>query len=150
MRVLVVDDQDDVRALLRVTLESAGYEVDQAPSGEAALLALTERPMPGLVVLDLQMPDIDGWDVLRQIRENPRTADVRVLTCTVKASAADAERAWRLGCDGYLTKPFGLDALICEVSRVLGAETHDREAIRRQAVETIHRATGSAIRSSAH
>ena len=143
MRILVVDDQEDVRALLRVTLDSAGHEVTQAASGAAALRALDEGPVPELVVLDVQMPDIDGWDVLQRIRDNPATADVPVLMCTVKASSADAERAWRLGCDGYLTKPFGLDALVAEVARVSGAATHDREAIRRQAVEMIQRATGA-------
>ena len=110
-RVLVVDDNADVRLLVRRILGRAGLEVEEAGDGRAALERLAEDPCPQLVVLDVQMPDMDGWEVLRCIRAEPRTARLRVLMCTVKARPEDASRGWELGCDAYVDKPFDAERL---------------------------------------
>jgi two-component system, cell cycle response regulator DivK len=137
MRVLVVDDQEDVRELLRVALEIEGSDVTEAPAGEAALAQLDAGFVPDLVVLDIQMPLMDGWEVLERIRARAETHDLPVIVCTVKASQLDAERGWRLGCDGYVTKPFTIDRLTAEVRRVSESALVDREATRRKALEDI-------------
>lgn len=151
MRVLVVDDQEDVRELLRVALAIDGTEVSEAPSGEAALAHLEGGAVPDLVVLDIQMPLMDGWEVLERIRKRPETHDLPVVVCTVKASQLDAERGWRLGCDGYVTKPFTIDRLTAEVRRVSESASVDREATRRRALEDIEQAIAAGrIVSSTH
>jgi CheY-like chemotaxis protein len=140
MRVLVVDDQEDVRELIRVALAIDGTDVSEASSGEAALEQLERGAVPDLVVLDIQMPVMDGWEVLERVRERPETHDLPVVVCTVKASQLDAERGWRLGCDGYVTKPFTIDRLTAEVRRVSESAPLDREATRKRALDDIEKA----------
>jgi CheY-like chemotaxis protein len=140
MRVLIVDDQDDVRELLRVALGIEGMDAAQVSSGDEALRYLDAGPVPDIVVLDIQMPVMDGWEVLTRIRQRPETHDLAVIVCTVKAAQMDAERAWRLGCDGYITKPFTIDKLVGEVRRVATSALVDREETRRRALEDIERA----------
>jgi CheY-like chemotaxis protein len=140
MRVLVVDDQEDVRELIRVALAIDGTDVSEASSGEAALAQLERGAVPDLVVLDIQMPVMDGWEVLERVRERPETHDLPVVVCTVKASQLDAERGWRLGCDGYVTKPFTIDRLTAEVRRVSESAPLDREATRKRALDDIEKA----------
>ncbi|HET6793667.1 MAG TPA: response regulator [Acidimicrobiales bacterium] len=130
-RVLLVDDAHDVRLLQRVVLEEAGFEVSEAPSGADALAHLSGCRMPDVVVLDVQMPDLDGWATLEAIRADERTAPVPVILCTVKAGDRDGARAWGSGCDGYLVKPFSIARLVEEVRDVLGRSAEEREALRR-------------------
>jgi CheY-like chemotaxis protein len=143
MDVLVVDDQEDIRALVRAALGAAGLGVREAVSGLEALEQLATGPAPDVVVLDIQMPDVDGWEVLRIIRGTASTADLPVILCTVKASVADAERGWRLGADAYVTKPFAVDRLIDDVCRVATSLVADRHSARRRAIDEIVRAAAS-------
>ena len=122
--VLVVDDSEDIRFLIRAVLTRAGFEVTETSSGPEALAALAGGSLPDVVVLDVQMPDIDGWDTLSALRRSPATADIAVILCTVKSSTEDAVRAWALGCDGYLTKPFSIAALAEEVTALV-SRAHD-------------------------
>jgi CheY-like chemotaxis protein len=119
MTILVVDDAADIRLLVRRILGAAGYAVREAAGGAEGLRALADGPLPDLVLLDVQMPDQDGWSVLSAIRADPATAGLRVILCTVKARPDDVARAWRLGCDGLVTKPFAVADLVAEVGRVL-------------------------------
>jgi CheY-like chemotaxis protein len=121
-RVLVVDDDSDIRQLVVGLLRLSGHDVTSAPSGRDALtmLADTDR-LPDLVLLDVQMPDLDGWDTLRAIRERPELAALPVVFCTVKSSPSDVELGWSLGCDGYIVKPFAIAELVAEIARVLAA-----------------------------
>jgi CheY-like chemotaxis protein len=114
--VMVIDDNADVRLLMHRVLWSAGFEVTTADSGTAALALLESRKPPDVVVLDVQMPELDGWATLEAIRSNPRTSRLPVVLCTVKGHPADEERGWRLGCDGYVSKPFETAALVEAVS----------------------------------
>jgi DNA-binding response OmpR family regulator len=75
-----------------------------------------------VVLLDVQMPDMDGWEVLRAIRSEPAWSDVRVVMCTVKGRAVDIDHGWELGCDAYVTKPYDIDVLVGTVQGV--ATTH--------------------------
>ena len=132
---LVVDDAPDIRLLIREVLERAGYSVVEAGSGPEALSLLALPPLPDVAVVDVQMPDMDGWELLALIRGSPLTRDLRAILCTVKASAADAVRAWELGCDGYLNKPFSISDLAAEVLAVT-----ERTAAQRLAVRAARRA----------
>ena len=138
MRVLVVDDGADIRLLIKRVLSLAGHDVEQASSGPEALALLgTEPPraeLPSVVILDVQMPDMDGWDTLRAIRSTSHTAELPVILCTVKGRAEDVALGWRLGCDGYLNKPFGIDELIDEVDAVTRRGRAERLAVRESAL----------------
>ena len=107
-RVLVVDDAADLRLLIRGVLSHSGMEVTEAASGSEALRYL-EDDRPDVVILDVQMPDMDGWETLRAIRR--MDSGVAVILCTVKAGPADAVRGWDLGCDAYVRKPFDIHEL---------------------------------------
>jgi len=113
--ILIIDDEAQIRRLLRLTLESAGYRVREAAAGRAGLDALVQRP-PDAVVLDMGLPDIGGLDVLRQLREWSR---VPVLILTVRAAEADKVAALDAGADDYLTKPFGSAELAARVRAIL-------------------------------
>ena len=116
---LVVDDEEDVRELVAVVLRHAGLTVTVAPSGVAALEHLDGGLVPDVVVLDVQMPEIDGWDTLAAIRAEPRTSAVPVVLCSVRGQPADIERGRALGCNAYVIKPFAIDDLADRVRDVL-------------------------------
>ena len=132
MRVLIVDDTDDVRSLLRVALSVAGFETVEAKEGPAALDLLATGPTPDIVLLDVQMPVMDGWQTLAEIRKTHATSTLPVIMCTVKSRPEDRERGWELGCDGYLSKPFDIGELVQLVrdvaARPIDARTQTRAA----------------------
>lgn len=117
MRVLVIDDNADIRHLLRSILQSDGHEVVEAGDGLQALQILeAEHESFAVVLLDVQMSDMTGWDVLRQIRFHAPMRDIPVVMCTVKSGEADFETAGRLEVDGYVTKPFDPVELLATVA----------------------------------
>ena len=111
-RILVVDDEADIRELLRELLGRAGHEVVEAPDGSEALKVFYSE-QPDFVILDVQMPILDGWETLSRIRE---VSDVPVLMLTARAEELDKVRGLRAGADDYLTKPFGRQELLARVS----------------------------------
>jgi DNA-binding response OmpR family regulator len=113
--VLVVEDEDDVRRLVRVLLERAGHTVTEAANGLEALSMLAEEA-PDLVVLDVAMPELDGWQTLERIRD---VSDVPVLMLTARAGELDKVRGLRGGADDYVTKPFGRQELLARVEALL-------------------------------
>jgi DNA-binding response OmpR family regulator len=114
-RVLVVDDEEDIRTLVRTQLERAGKDVVEAPDGRQGLRALhTERP--SLVILDVTMPELDGWSTLERIRD---LSDVPVLMLTARGGELDTVRGLRAGADDYLSKPFGRQELLARVEALL-------------------------------
>ena len=134
-KVLVIDDEPDVLLLCRVNLEHAGHTVLVAESGEAGLeLATTERP--DLIVLDLMMPNMDGFEVLEELAGAAVTRDVPVLILTARTRMDDKVRGWRAGADAYLTKPFTPATLVTDVERLeqmtaTERSLHRAESIRR-------------------
>ena len=113
--VLVVEDEGDVRRLVRVLLERAGHTVVEAANGLEALRLLDEDA-PDLVVLDVAMPELDGWQTLERIRD---LTDVPVLILTARAGELDKVRGLRGGADDYVTKPFGRQELLARVEALL-------------------------------
>ena len=124
---LVVDDNEDVRLLLATVLGSGGYDVVEAASGDEALAMTRTASVPDVIVLDVQMPVLDGWDTLAGIRASSRFGDVPVVLCTVKSSAPDRMRGWKLGCDGYLVKPFDIEELLHEVENAIAQRAARKE-----------------------
>jgi two-component system KDP operon response regulator KdpE len=127
---MTVDDADDLRALVRTVLESNDFVVIEAASGRAALDLLAAGIHPDVIVLDVQMPDLDGWDTLAAIRAQADTAEVAVVLCTVRAAQADIDHGWQLGCDGFLPKPFAIDELARTVLEVSARSLDERAALR--------------------
>jgi len=114
-RVLVVDDDADVRALLDDLLRRTGYDVVVADGGRAALRLFFRHPAD-LVVLDVTMPDLDGWQTLERLRD---LSDVPVLMLTARASELEKVRGLKAGADDYLTKPFGRQELLARIEALL-------------------------------
>lgn len=141
MKALVVDDATDIRLLADLVLTMAGFTVSAAASGSEALRRLAAGELPDIVLLDVQMPDVDGWETLSRVRADPRTADLPVVLCTVKGLPEDTLKGWSLGCDGYLGKPFDINGLVDELHSVLGRNRDQRLAVRRARVADLKRAT---------
>lgn len=116
--VLVIDDEKDMIELLRYNLEQEGFDVIGASKGEEGLRVAAEH-RPDLVVLDLMMPGMDGLEVCRRLRQDPRTARLPVVMLTAKASEADRVVGLELGADDYVTKPFSPREVVARVKAIL-------------------------------
>jgi CheY-like chemotaxis protein len=120
-RVLVIDDEPDVRWLIRMSLERAGHEVIDAEDGLRGV-ALAQRQRPEIIVLDLMMPVMDGYAVLDALAKDARTASVPVVVLSARAIPDEAERAVGAGARRFLEKPFDPDLLAGELNELLDAE----------------------------
>ncbi len=116
MRVLVVDDEPAIRRFLRTSLTAQGYQVSEASNGQTAL-EMFRRDAPDVLVLDLGLPDIDGFQIIKQLRENGSAAPIIVLSS--RADEVGKVRALDLGADDYVTKPFGVDELLARLRTAL-------------------------------
>ena len=123
--VLIVDDYDDNREMYSSYLEFAGLRVAEAVNGKEAL-SKTHELMPDLIVMDLSLPGIDGWQATRTIKQDPRTRHILVLALTGHALEGAHESATEAGCDGFLTKPCLPEDLCREIQRMLDAVTRSR------------------------
>jgi len=117
-RILVVEDQEDNRRILRDLLTSAGYELIEAVTGEEGV-ALAETHRPDLILMDIQLPGLDGYGATRQIKANPALRQIPVIAVTSYALSGDDVKAREAGCDGYVTKPFSPRALLAKVREYL-------------------------------
>jgi DNA-binding response OmpR family regulator len=118
-RVLVVDDEPNIVMSLRFLMEREGFEVEVAPTGEAALKALDRGPAD-LVLLDVMMPALDGFEVCQRIRGNPAWSNTRIIMLTAKGREVERDKGLALGADDYVTKPFSTRELVARVKRMLG------------------------------
>jgi len=116
MKIVVAEDTPASRELIREVLQASGYEVVEACDGEEALEKI-EQDRPGLVLLDIQMPRLDGFAVLRRLREDPRFAGLRVIALTAYAMEGDREKMLRAGFDGYITKPIDIPTLRAQLQK---------------------------------
>jgi DNA-binding response OmpR family regulator len=114
-RVLVIDDDPDIRGLLRELLERAGYDVSEAADGRLGLRSLYAA-QPDLVVLDVAMPELDGWETLERIRD---LSEVPVLMLTARTAELEKVRGLKAGADDYVAKPFGRQELLARVEALL-------------------------------
>lgn len=117
-QVLVIEDSASVRRLIEVCLRVLGIEVRSASDGPEGLDAIKDE-RPDAVVLDIGLPGLDGWEVLRHLREDPETADLKVLVLTAHAQPEMADRAARGGADSFMTKPFRPLDLRIQVEKLL-------------------------------
>jgi two-component system KDP operon response regulator KdpE len=115
LKVLVVDDEPPIRKLLRLGLSTQGYDILDAPSGKVALELMAERP--DLVILDLGLPDIEGLELLRQIRQ--KNEGVPIVVLSSRGEEAAKVQALDLGADDYVTKPFGMEELLARIRAAL-------------------------------
>ena len=118
--VLIVDDYEDNREMYSQYLQFAGLRVAEAANGKEALSKTTEL-MPDLIVMDLSLPGVDGWQATRLIKEDPKTRDILVLALTGHALEGASQGAKDAGCDGFLTKPCLPEDLCREIQRMLAA-----------------------------
>jgi len=119
-RILVVDDDPPVVELVREVLTRAGFSVSTAADGPACLRKVTEET-PDLIVLDINMPDMDGFTVLRKLRERPATKDLPVILLTVREGHGDVLQGWLAGANLYMSKPCSPTELVAAVRQMLEA-----------------------------
>jgi two-component system cell cycle response regulator DivK len=117
-RILLVEDNPLNRELLETVLVRAGYEVLVAPDGESALAA-AHATHPDLILMDLELPGLDGLEATRRLKADPATRGIPILALTAYAMRGDEERARRAGCDGYLTKPINRRTLLDAIASCL-------------------------------
>jgi CheY-like chemotaxis protein len=116
--VLVIDDEPDIVLMVRTILELEGDDVLEASTGEAALEVL-EREDPDVALLDIRLPGLDGWDVLRRLRDSGRLEQLPVLMVSAHSTPSTFERAQAEGSSGYLTKPFTSDELLRKLEEIV-------------------------------
>jgi two-component system alkaline phosphatase synthesis response regulator PhoP len=119
--IVVVDDDRDIRMILRANLEDEGYAVLEAGGGREALEIIKESD-PDLVVLDIMMPEVDGYDVLQELRSTPEFADLPVVLLTARRQESDVWEGWSAGADYYITKPFKMDELLKFIRYIFGED----------------------------
>ena len=119
-RVLVVDDEPNIVMSLRFLMEREGFEVEVAPTGEAALTALDRDPAD-LVLLDVMIPELDGFEVCQRIRGNPAWSATRIIMLTARGRDVERDKGLALGADAYVTKPFSTRELVARVKQMLGS-----------------------------
>ncbi len=115
--ILVVDDEKHIVRLVQINLERAGYKVITAQDGKEGLQK-AQQEKPDLIVLDVMMPYMDGFEVLKHLKKDPETRNIPVIMLTAKAQDADVFRGWKEGVDTYLTKPFNPMELLSFVKRI--------------------------------
>jgi CheY-like chemotaxis protein len=116
--VLVVEDHQDAREMYAVYLQFSGFDVAQAGNGIEAV-EKTRALLPDIVLMDLALPTMDGWEATRQLKNDPRTKHIPIVALTGHALAGHAEGARAAGCDAFVTKPCLPDALVAEIRRLL-------------------------------
>lgn len=125
-KILTCDDEKHIVRLIQVNLERQGYEVITAFNG-AECLELVAADRPDLIVLDVMMPEMTGFEVLEALKKNPDTAEIPVIMLTARAQDADVLRGWQSGVECYLTKPFNPMELIAFVKRIFSMEDNKVE-----------------------
>ena len=118
-RILVVEDQEDLRGVLRTLLTGSGYEMIEAADGQAGV-AKARAERPDLVLMDIQMPVLDGYEATRQIKADPSLKATPIIAVSSFAMKGDEEKARASGCDEYVTKPYSPMQLLKAVRRLLG------------------------------
>ncbi len=121
-KILIVEDEESLLKLESILLTTKGYHVQGVATGTAALKAVAEDP-PDLVLLDIMLPEMDGFEVCRQIKSSSQTRHIPVILLTAKKSPEDINRGKQVGADHYMTKPFKSSMVIASIERLLSS-TH--------------------------
>jgi two-component system cell cycle response regulator DivK len=117
-RILVVEDQEDNRRIVRDLLTSAGYEIIEAVTGEEGVKS-AETHVPDLILMDIQLPGLDGYEATRRIKANTTLRQIPIIAVTSYALSGDDVKAFEAGCDGYVSKPFSPRALLAKIREFL-------------------------------
>ena len=117
-RILVVEDQEDNRRIMRDLLAASGYASIEATTGDEGL-AMAAREVPDLILMDIQLPGMDGYEVTRRIKADPALAHIPIIAVTSYALSGDDQKAFAAGCDGYVTKPFSPKVLLAKIREYL-------------------------------
>ncbi|MFA0749654.1 MAG: hypothetical protein SLRJCFUN_000057 [Candidatus Fervidibacter sp.] len=120
-KILVADDDPAILELVRINLEARGYQVLTVDNGADAI-RIAMREKPDLLILDVLMPEVDGYEVMRVLKESPETAHIPIVVLTAYASDAGAMVSWMQGAESYLAKPFNPEELLMVVDRLLSSE----------------------------
>jgi len=112
--ILVIEDQEDNRRIVRDLLTSAGYEIIEALTGEEGVIA-AEKHRPKLILMDIQLPDFDGYEATRRLKANPVLSSIPIIAITSYALSGDDVKAYEAGCDAYVSKPFSPRALLAKI-----------------------------------
>jgi len=117
-RILVIEDQEDNRQIVRDLVTASGYELIEATTGEEGL-EVAARERPDLILMDIQLPGIDGYEVTRRIKANPKLSKIPIIAVTSYALSGDDKKAFAAGCDGYVTKPYSPRLLLAKIREYL-------------------------------
>lgn len=118
--VLLVEDNEDNRTVYRTILEHFGYTVIEARNGEDGV-RIAREALPALILMDISIPLIDGWEATRMLKADEETRDIPIIALTAHALATDRAKAQEVGCDGYLAKPCEPRKVVAEVERFIGS-----------------------------
>ena len=118
-RILVVEDQEDNRRILHDLLTQAGFDLIEAENGEDAV-ASAQAGRPDLILMDIQLPLLDGYEATRRIKANPELKGIPIVAVTSYALSGDEEKARAAGCDGYIAKPYSPRQMLAKVREILG------------------------------
>lgn len=129
-RILVVDDDSTLTELLEMVLVDGGYGVTVVRNGREAVREAVADP-PDLIVLDILMPEMDGWETSEHLLSHERTAKIPIIFLTARVSPEDQLRGWYRGCFAYLTKPFDIQELLEKVEQALAPPSAELEALKR-------------------
>lgn len=121
-KILIVDDEDDIRMITRTILEKAGHEVIEAASGDEGLKAL-ENYKPDMVILDVMMPDMTGWEVCEKIKTDSAFGNIPVIMFTIRTEMNDMRHSRITRADAHVNKSFGVNVLLKTVERLLESDT---------------------------
>jgi two-component system cell cycle response regulator DivK len=113
-RILVIEDQEDNRRIVRDLLTSAGYDLIEAVTGEEGV-SMAETQRPDLILMDIQLPGLDGYEATRRIKANPALRHIPIIVVTSYALSGDEAKAREAGCDGYVAKPFSPRVLLAKI-----------------------------------
>ncbi|MAX81263.1 MAG: response regulator [Crocinitomicaceae bacterium] len=117
-KVLIVDDEPNIIMSLDFLIRKEGYELFMARNGAEAMEQV-EKHLPDLIILDIMMPDIDGYEVCRQIKNNEKTAHIKIVFLSAKSKQSDVQKGLHLGADKYITKPFSTKFLMKEINAII-------------------------------
>jgi DNA-binding response OmpR family regulator len=129
-RILIAEDNAEIRALVSSILSEEGHKVTVAQNGQQALDMMVQEA-PDLLVLDIMMPQVDGYTVLKELKASGIRDAVKILVLTAKTSESDWVRGYKLGADGYITKPFDIDELTSQIDQLLEM-TKEQLRVRRE------------------
>ena len=120
-KILIAEDDEDSLDMLSRRLTLQGFDIVTAKTGSEAV-AMAERDMPDVIVMDLNMPGMTGWEAARAIKASPATAKIRIIALSAHATSGDHDEAYQAGCDAFESKPVDLNRLMKRIREVLGGE----------------------------